>query len=193
MVQMNFIALCVISLIAYVAAECPNACSAHGKCGAYDMCICYRNWMANDCSERTCQFGMAHVDSPKGDLDASSGALSGPSVNVIPNDAVYPYGTTEQYPAMVDSEGNVLLNTDTHTWNAPIRASVTEHWVPAPVSLDMTAPHVNAPVAPQAQLASVPVTAHAKASRKSPRLITITFTISGIKICRWVVSATAGS
>ena len=111
MVQMNFIALCVISLIAYVAAECPNACSAHGKCGAYDMCICYRNWMANDCSERTCQFGMAHVDSPKGDLDASSGALSGPSVNVIPNDAVYPYGTTEQYPAMVDSEGNVLLNT----------------------------------------------------------------------------------
>jgi hypothetical protein len=35
-----------------VAAECPNACSANGKCGAYDMCICYRNWMANDCSER---------------------------------------------------------------------------------------------------------------------------------------------
>lgn len=35
-----------------VNGECPNACSAHGKCGAYDMCICYRNWMANDCSER---------------------------------------------------------------------------------------------------------------------------------------------
>ena len=34
-----------------VAAECPNACSAHGKCGAYDMCLCYRNWMSNDCSE----------------------------------------------------------------------------------------------------------------------------------------------
>ena len=111
MVQICFIALAFIGLLSYVAAECPNACSAHGKCGAYDMCICYRNWMANDCSERICQFGMAHVDSPKGDLDASSGALSGPSVNVIPNDAVYPYGTTEQYPAMVDSESNVLSNT----------------------------------------------------------------------------------
>ena len=54
---------------------------------------------------------MAHVDSPKGDLDASSGALSGPSVNVIPNDAIYPYGTTEQFPAMVDSNAKVLKNT----------------------------------------------------------------------------------
>jgi hypothetical protein len=44
-----FVALaCQLSM---VAAECPNACSAHGKCGAYDMCLCYRNWMANDCSE----------------------------------------------------------------------------------------------------------------------------------------------
>ena len=111
MVQIYFVALIVASILNYVAAECPNACSAHGKCGAYDMCICYRNWMANDCSERTCQFGMAHVDSPKGDLDASSGALSGPSVNVIPNDAIYPYGTTEQYPAMIDSEYNILSNT----------------------------------------------------------------------------------
>jgi hypothetical protein len=111
MVQLFFIGLVITTVLSFVAAECPNACSAHGKCGAYDMCICYRNWMANDCSERMCQFGMAHVDSPKGDLDASSGALTGPSVNVIPNDAVYPYGTTEQYPAMVDSECNILTNT----------------------------------------------------------------------------------
>ena len=111
MVQIYLSALIAACVVNFIAAECPNACSAHGKCGAYDMCICYRNWMANDCSERICQFGMAHVDSPKGDLDASSGALSGPSVNVIPNDAIYPYGTTEQYPAMVDSESNVLSNT----------------------------------------------------------------------------------
>ena len=39
-------------LVAVVVSECPNACSAHGKCGAYDMCTCYRNWMSNDCSER---------------------------------------------------------------------------------------------------------------------------------------------
>ena len=64
-------------------AECPNACSAHGKCGAYDMCTCYRNWMANDCSERVCQFGLAHVDTPKGDLDSSSGALAGPGTELV--------------------------------------------------------------------------------------------------------------
>jgi hypothetical protein len=94
-----------------VSAECPNACSANGKCGAYDMCICYRNWMANDCSERICQFGLAHVDTPKGDLDASSGKLAGPGTKVVLNDAVYPYGTTEQFPAMENSDGTVLTNT----------------------------------------------------------------------------------
>jgi hypothetical protein len=67
--------------------------------------------MANDCSERVCQFGVAHVDSPKGDLDASGGALTGPGVTVVANDAVYPYGTSEQFPEMVDTDGNVLTNT----------------------------------------------------------------------------------
>jgi len=102
--------LLLISFIAFVSAECPNACSSHGKCGAYDMCICYRNWMSNDCSERTCQFGLAHVDTPLGDLDASGDALSGPDVTVVLNDAVYPYGTTEQYPASKDSNGQVFTN-----------------------------------------------------------------------------------
>jgi len=100
-----------MAYLAVVSAECPNACSAHGKCGAYDMCTCYRNWMSNDCSERICQFGLAHVDTPKGDLDASSGVLSGPDTVVIPNSAMYPYGTTEQYPAVTDVDGNVLTNT----------------------------------------------------------------------------------
>jgi hypothetical protein len=31
--------------------ECENACSGHGRCTLYDMCICYRNWQSNDCSE----------------------------------------------------------------------------------------------------------------------------------------------
>ena len=57
-----------------------------------------------------CQFGLAHVDTPKGDLDASSGVLTGPGVNVIANDAVYPEGTTEQFPEMKDSRGSVLTN-----------------------------------------------------------------------------------
>jgi hypothetical protein len=67
--------------------------------------------MANDCSERVCQFGLAHVDTPKGDLDASSGALAGPSTTVIVNSEVYPYGTTEQFPQMANSQGTVLENT----------------------------------------------------------------------------------
>jgi len=96
------------SLLGMASAECPNACSSHGICTNYDMCECYRNWMANDCSERVCQFGLAHVDTPKGDLDASSGALTGPGVTVVTNSEVYPYGTTEQFPNMVDSAGNVM-------------------------------------------------------------------------------------
>lgn len=98
-------------ILSLTNAECPNACSSHGVCSNYDMCMCYRNWMANDCSERVCQFGLAHVDTPKGDLDASSGVLTGPGTNVIVNSEVYPYGTTEQFPQMVDSGGNLLTNT----------------------------------------------------------------------------------
>jgi len=73
------------------------------------MCICNRNWQANDCSERICQFGLAHVDTPKGDLDMS-GALNGPDDPVIDNSFVYPYGTTEQFPQMEDSDLNALVN-----------------------------------------------------------------------------------
>jgi len=58
-----------------------------------------------------CQFGLAHVDSPKGDLDSSGGALTGPGSKVVVNDQFYPYGTTEQYPAMTDTYDNVLTNT----------------------------------------------------------------------------------
>ena len=111
----TFLTLVVLSfcltLLDLAHAECPNACSAHGRCGAYDMCICYRNWMAHDCSERVCQFDKGHIDSPKGDLDSSSGKLSGPSVNVVANDAIFPYGMTEQYPAMIDTKGNFMENT----------------------------------------------------------------------------------
>ncbi len=46
------IAIWCAMALAVVRAECPNACSSHGRCGAYDACICYRNWGSNDCSER---------------------------------------------------------------------------------------------------------------------------------------------
>eukprot|EP01035_Chromulina_nebulosa_P017623 gene17623-23200_t len=74
------------------------------------MCICNRNWQANDCSERICQFGLAHVDTPKGDLDMS-GNITGPNLLVADNNFVYPYGTTEQFPDMQDTDLAVLTNT----------------------------------------------------------------------------------
>jgi len=95
-------AVVVATLVSYVAGECANACNGHGKCTSYDMCICAANWQANDCSERVCQFGLAHVDTPKGDLDMS-GDISGPDSPLIDNSFAYPYGTTEQFPQMENS------------------------------------------------------------------------------------------
>jgi len=103
------ISFVLAGLASYANAECANACSGHGKCTSYDMCICNRNWQANDCSERVCQFGLAHVDTPKGDLD-QSGSLTGPDHPVIENHFTYPYGTTEQFPVMQDSDLKNLPN-----------------------------------------------------------------------------------
>jgi hypothetical protein len=65
--------------------------------------------MGNDCSQRVCPFGIAFSDTPKGDLNMD-GTISEPDVNVVANDEVYPYGTTEQYPQVIDTIGNVLAN-----------------------------------------------------------------------------------
>ena len=79
------------------------------------------------CSTGICQFGLAHVDSPKGDLDASSGSLYSPealtspsnavagtsrvATPVIVGDAMYPQGTYELYPQMIDTSNNILADT----------------------------------------------------------------------------------
>ena len=73
------------------------------------MCTCYRNFQGADCSERTCPFGLAHVDTPKGDVDMSGGELT--TSTVIPGSTVYPFGTEEQFPMMADTDGNVLDKT----------------------------------------------------------------------------------
>ena len=83
--------------------ECANACNGHGRCTSYDMCVCQRNWQANDCSERVCQFGLAHVDTPKGDLNHNN-EISGPDEIVVENNFAYPYGTTEKFPRMQSSD-----------------------------------------------------------------------------------------
>ena len=110
MLGLVLVALVVVANIQASTAECANACNGHGKCTSYDMCICNRNWQAADCSERICQFGLAHVDTPKGDLDGSGG-LSNADKLVIDNSFVYPYGTTEQFPQMQDSDLQQLEDT----------------------------------------------------------------------------------
>lgn len=57
-----------------------------------------------------CRFGMAIVDTPKGDLDSSM-KITGSGITVAKNSQLYPYGTSEQYANMIDSSGNVLSNT----------------------------------------------------------------------------------
>jgi len=100
--------LLLVGLVNYVRAECPNACSGHGDCGNFDMCNCWRNWMGNDCSERICPFGLAQVDTPKGDLDMSnsvdfatwaSGAWSGGD-KVKYHPMYYTEGVSEKFPYM---------------------------------------------------------------------------------------------
>ena len=91
-----------------VSGECANACSGHGTCGAKDSCSCYQNYQGNDCSERTCYFGLAHVDSPKGDLNAD-GMISGPLTTVVTGSEVYPWGTTEQFPNANANEGHFYM------------------------------------------------------------------------------------
>lgn len=61
--------LTFLALASGVLGSCPNACSGHGTCGSNDECNCFRNWMANDCSERVCPFGISHATTPQGDLN----------------------------------------------------------------------------------------------------------------------------
>ena len=52
MLKAILIASCIASHLMRVSlGECENACSGHGRCTVFDMCECYRNWQANDCSE----------------------------------------------------------------------------------------------------------------------------------------------
>jgi len=75
-----FAAVLAAAAIGAANAECPNACSGHGTCGANDACSCYDNWMGGDCSQRVCPFGLAFVDTPRGDLNHDGSVDQGDSV-----------------------------------------------------------------------------------------------------------------
>jgi hypothetical protein len=55
MLSLQSIFVCLFILVTapwLVSSECPNACSGHGDCSAFDACRCYKDWMASDCSQR---------------------------------------------------------------------------------------------------------------------------------------------
>jgi len=105
-----FTAAVILCLWSLGSSECPNACNGKGICGARDTCSCYKGWMGNDCSQRICQFGLAHVDIQKGDLDGT-GIITGPSQIVSLNSQMFRYGTSEKFVNMMDSDQRVLTNT----------------------------------------------------------------------------------
>lgn len=129
---MQYLSLTIAAAVAaFAAAECPNACSGHGTCGDYDSCVCYHNWQAADCSERTCQFGLAHVDTPKGDLDGDRAIemAGNPSATVVSGGDVYAKGTSEAYPHMFEYVPTVDLASLAETPSAATnyRLSNTAH------------------------------------------------------------------
>eukprot|EP00611_Tribonema_gayanum_P003992 TRINITY_DN1321_c0_g2_i1.p1 TRINITY_DN1321_c0_g2~~TRINITY_DN1321_c0_g2_i1.p1 ORF type:complete len:748 (-),score=182.93 TRINITY_DN1321_c0_g2_i1:113-2356(-) len=102
-----FRALAVLAVLATVAAECPNACSGHGTCNTHDECDCYTGYMANDCSQRICPFGNAHVDGGKGDLDGDN-VFDG-TTKVITSSQMYPAGTVEGIGAVADDAAHLYM------------------------------------------------------------------------------------
>jgi hypothetical protein len=168
-----------------VSAECANGCNGHGKCTSYDMCICNRNWQASDCSERVCQFGLAHVDTPKGDLDMS-GDISDADTPVIENSFNYPYGTTEMFPAMQDTDLGIQQQSAHYYMEFPIKVHVIGVLVNVIVSTVSMAHHANEPLVPTL----APDTVCVKPLKPSLNPMVIMFTNFGTDNPPWVVSVT---
>jgi hypothetical protein len=67
MMRTTLIALALMGMASFAAAECPNACSGHGRCGESDQCTCDRGYVSGDCSHRACPSATAFVTTPQGD------------------------------------------------------------------------------------------------------------------------------
>jgi hypothetical protein len=67
MMRTTLIALALVGMASFAAAECPNACSGHGRCGESDQCSCDRGYVSGDCSHRACPSATAFVTTPQGD------------------------------------------------------------------------------------------------------------------------------
>jgi hypothetical protein len=98
-----------LSLLAYGAAECPNACSGRGECGEFDSCECHEGFQSGDCSERVCMYNWAWVTTANGDLNFDGnvygGTIYSSTVKIENNNAAArlqtqaaPGGTWESWP-----------------------------------------------------------------------------------------------
>ncbi|KAF4318573.1 hypothetical protein BBO99_00007004 [Phytophthora kernoviae] len=101
----------LVLLTVPTSAECPNGCSGNGACMAKDMCQCFKNYQGNDCLDRICQFGHAHVDTPKGDLNFDlSRMTSSPSPWILQDSQQFPAGTYEYfYPGAQTGEAHFYM------------------------------------------------------------------------------------
>lgn len=102
-------AVAVVCLLAVlVSAECPNGCSGNGNCMAKDMCECFQNYQGNDCADRTCLFGRAHVDTPKGDINMDQSRVT-PSW-ILTGSQQHPLGTYEHFnPDAIANEAHFYM------------------------------------------------------------------------------------
>ncbi|KAF1327084.1 Tubular mastigoneme protein, partial [Globisporangium splendens] len=85
----------LLLLVGFAAAECPNGCSGNGAYMQKDMCNCYKNYQGNDCADRTCVFGYAHVDTPKGDINMDQ--TRNTAGWILANSQQHPAGTYEYF------------------------------------------------------------------------------------------------
>lgn len=114
-----FAAVVVATTLAIASAECPNACSGHGTCGANDMCTCYRNWQSSDCSERTCPYGWSFTTTPQGDINMDGDRFDSSLMPVVFKSDVSTSGPFAGEPILA----SVAMLSDQLVFNANIDAS----------------------------------------------------------------------
>ena len=108
MVKSSLIIAIMALAAGYANAECNNMCSGHGICGANDACTCYRNWRGNDCSERTCQYGVAFINTANGDLD-HDGVVEASTLVMTQWAPKSTGGTFELYPDLSNEESHSYM------------------------------------------------------------------------------------
>lgn len=74
---MKHIALFLALALPLTQAFCPNGCSGHGTCDAWDRCTCFQGWTAFDCSDRSCPQGKAwFTPKPKSNAEKHNHGLA---------------------------------------------------------------------------------------------------------------------